>query len=268
MAAATSTTTTTATKASSKRFELPALEFKFSSLTDGTDIPPPPPSPIAEEPLLAKAEVPQPTASKTGASTNGAAPPPPSSSSKTNGATADTVSSPTRSLLTREGRKRPADDVPASPTLSSRPGSIRRLFSRSLLNTAYANAEAEGGHHHHHQASPDGAVAAGSIMTRPDSRSNGSFMDERRSRRSSGWFRRLRGSGTGGSADSYNGSIAGDAPASKRTSTLLDDVQPVQAAPKPRGPPPPMIPELGPLETKIDLDSGGGLGSDLFKNIN
>ncbi|TDZ15435.1 hypothetical protein Cob_v011609 [Colletotrichum orbiculare MAFF 240422] len=38
------------TNAGSKRFELPKLDFKFGSLTEGTNIPPPLPSPVREVP--------------------------------------------------------------------------------------------------------------------------------------------------------------------------------------------------------------------------
>jgi len=220
------TNTSTATAApGGKKFELPALEFKFASLTDGTDIPPPPPSPIREEPEPLKARA----AAKGGDEdkenkvlSNG-----------TNGNHAtSTESQPDH---TRAGVKRPAEDSPMSPTLSSRQGSIRRLFSRNLLNTAYTNgdAEAQGTH----------SLDAGAA--RPASRSNGSIVDSRKAKRSSGWFRRLRG---------------GDDVA-KRTSTLFEEVK------KPAGPPPPMIPELTALEAKVELGEKGSLGSDLFKDI-
>ncbi|EPE05533.1 hypothetical protein F503_02272 [Ophiostoma piceae UAMH 11346] len=241
---AVTTGSATATKPASKRFELPALNFKFAPLTEGTDIPPPLPSPTEEEAPVLKA-----SAKTNGA--NGA-----DKSSKINGAlsstsTDDIATSPSRSLV-RAGLKRTADDVPASPTLSSRPGSIRRLFSRNLLNTAYTNGE-EG------NAANGGLDAPGSIP-RPDSRSDMSTLDDRKSRRSSGWFRRLRG------ADAYSASATGGVPSnssplSKRSSVLFEETK------KPAGPPPPMIPELGELQAKIGLDDGSSLGNDLFKNI-
>lgn len=249
--------TTATTKA--KRFELPALDFKFGSLTEGTNIPPPLPSPIEEEPSELKLKENKPSATSS-SKTNGAQP-------SADDATPNSLSSPTRTLA-RAGLKRPADDIPASPTLSSRPGSIRRLFSRNLLNTAYANAEGTEGQL---ATSNSSATVAGSIM-RPESRSDISILDERRARRSSGWFRRLRGGGTGDNLASSNASINGGAPLSplsKRSSVLFADVkkqQQQQQPAKPAGPPPPMIPELGELETKIDLDEGS-LGGDLFKNI-
>lgn len=264
MPARTNGSVATATTTKAKRFELPALDFKFGSLTDGTNIPPPLPSPIEEEPADLKLKENKPSATTTATTTN---------SSKTNGAqpSADNANatSPSRTLA-RAGLKRPADDIPASPTLSSRPGSIRRLFSRNLLNTAYANAEGTEGALA--TSNSTATVGAGSIM-RPESRSDGSILDERRARRSSGWFRRLRGGGAGDSVASSGASVNGavpSSPLSKRSSVLFADArkqqQQQQAPAKPAGPPPPMIPELGELETKIDLDEGG-LGSDLFKNI-
>ncbi len=122
----------TATAApAAKRFELPALEFKFASLTDGTDIPPPPPSPIREEPERPK------TPPKEATNGDGANKKEVANGAKANGNHAST--SPQSTATSKGGVKRPADDSPASPTLSSRQGSIRRLFSRNLLSSAYAN---------------------------------------------------------------------------------------------------------------------------------
>ncbi len=246
-----SATTATVKKAAARRFELPALDFKFSPLTEGTDIPPPLPSPIAEEPSEpTEGEKKKPVAEE--ALGNGTKP-----SSKTNGAvlsTNATKTSPAR-YPTRAGLKRSADEMPASPTLS-RPGSIRRLFSRNLLNTAYANGEAEA-----NAANGDIHAAAAASIIRPESRSDMSIMDERRARRSSGWFRRLRGVGSGDGLASSAMSINGGSPLTKRSSLMFDDAK------KPKGPPPPMIPELGELEAKIDVGDGGSLGSDLFNNI-
>ncbi|KAK4227535.1 hypothetical protein QBC38DRAFT_364054 [Podospora fimiseda] len=140
----------------SKRFELPALEFKFEPLTDGTDIPPPLPSPIPEEAVSTPSETPKDGLTATNGKTDAVKP------------QVDTVTT---------GVKRPAEDSPASPTLSSRPGSIRRLFSRTLLNKAYENGE-----------------EAKTTNARPPSRGAVSVVDSsRRAKRSSGWFSRLRG---------------------------------------------------------------------------
>lgn len=239
MPARTNGNTATATSAPSKRFELPALDFKFAPLTEGTDIPPPLPSPIQEEPAAPEAHSAEKDTAKVDKAegqqaeqTNGA--------SKTNGSHASTTLPPSAiTTATKGGVKRPAEDNPQSPTLSNRPGSIRRLFSRNLLNSAYANGEAE--------AQGNNSMDAGS--TRPASRSNGSFMDDRKSKRSSGWFRRLRG-GDVPSAPSTPTS-------NKRTSAMFEEAK------KPAGPPPPMIPELSDLEAKDE----SSFGSDLFKDI-
>ncbi|KAK3991187.1 hypothetical protein QBC44DRAFT_368226 [Cladorrhinum sp. PSN332] len=189
--------------AGNKRFELPALEFKFESLTDGTNIPPPLPSPIPEEAVPTPPDTP-----KDGpATTNG----------KTDAAKPQVNTSTT-------GVKRPAEESPSSPTLSSRPGSIRRLFSRTLLNKAYENGE-----------------EMSTTSVRPPSRGATSVVDSKRTKRSSGWFSRLRG---------------GDKHASPLSPPLAEEK-------KPSGPPPPMIPELAEIKAKEDAS----FSSDLFKNI-
>jgi len=200
-----------------KRFELPALEFKFASLTDGTDIPPPLPSPIQEEPALPT--TPNGVTKKEDARAGRL--------SAVNG-NLDPVSPGSKISKTSTGAlKRSADDYPSSPTLSNRPGSIRRLFSRNLLSNAYASGE-EGF---------DGA--------RPPSRSTTSGVETRKTKRSSGWFSRL------GRSDS------------KRVSAPV--VSPTEEK-KDTGPPPPMIPELREIKEKLALEDGE-FGSDLFKNI-
>jgi hypothetical protein len=75
-------------------------------------------------------------------------------------------------------------------------------------------------------------------------------MDGKRAKRSSSWFRRL---------STRDAATAG----SKRASQLYsnDEVK------KAMGPPPPMIPELTDLDSKVDPKDDGSLGSDLFKNI-
>ncbi|KAI1764405.1 hypothetical protein GGR53DRAFT_322584 [Hypoxylon sp. FL1150] len=202
-AAAVASTTT-------KRFELPALEFKFGSLTDGTDIPPPQPSPKEEVPTPPKTPIPEIVEEK---------------QQEANGTSNGHGTFPKSDLTipTNVGIKRPAEDGPASPTLSNR-GSLRRLLSRTLLNNAYDEQ--------------------GSILSqgtsRPPSRTASTIADERKSKRASGWFKRLR---------------SHDSP--KRVSQVFEEPK------KPMGPPPPMIPELSALETKVDTH----LGDDLFKGI-
>ena len=58
------------TAAPAKKFELPALKFNFESLTEGTDIPPPPPSPkVLTPPATPKNE--KPTVTDEKAAVNG-----------------------------------------------------------------------------------------------------------------------------------------------------------------------------------------------------
>ncbi|SPQ19574.1 10167a48-82f5-4817-bb12-43165a46bc6d [Thermothielavioides terrestris] len=205
-----------------KRFELPALEFKFGSLTDGTDIPPPLPSPVQEDPVAA---TPPDTPELEKEQQEGA--------SATNGKP-DTASSPNSQPASASptGTKRRAEDGPASPTLSNRPGSIRRLFSRGLLNTAYANG--------------DGTGQQGG---RPPSRGAGSVTDSRRAKRSSGWFGRL---------------LTNEGVANKAAVPLSP---PATDDKKPTGPPPPQIPELSELNSKLGIPNDSGFGTDLFKDI-
>ncbi|KAK4173184.1 hypothetical protein QBC36DRAFT_348962 [Triangularia setosa] len=191
--------------AAAKRFELPALDLKFGALTDGTDIPPPLPSPIREEAVPTPPDTPKEAVKTNGNATAAAATVPP--------------------IATTAGVKRPAEDNPASPTLSARPGSIRRLFSRGLLNSAYVEGE-----------EPNKKTA------RPPSRGASSVADSRKVKRSSGWFSRFRSDKT---------------PLSP----------PATDEKKPTGPPPPMIPELTELKSKVDAKEDDGFGSDLFKDI-
>jgi hypothetical protein len=195
-----------ATGSTNKRFELPALDFKFGSLTEGTDIPPPPPSPKLEASTIAPPKTPKHAADKT----NGG-----------NGTQAESTSP--------GGTKRPSKDNPTSPTLSTRQGSIRRLFSKGMLNSAYQDGE----------TSPESA--------RPESRLS-TATETKKSKRSSGWFGRLRSSEN----VSHN----------KRMSTIQQGPA-VPEKKKPSGPPPPMIPEL---ETKFGSQEDG-LSADLFKDI-
>ncbi|KAI1080248.1 hypothetical protein F5B20DRAFT_119842 [Whalleya microplaca] len=197
-----------------KRFELPVLEFKFGSLTDGTNIPPPPPSPKEEVPTPPKTPIKENVVVE-------------KKQQEANGTANGHGTSPKPGILstTSVGIKRPAEDGPASPTLSSR-GSLRRLLSRTLLNNAYDE---------------QGSIS-GQGVSRPPSRTASTIAEERKSKRSSGWFRRLR---------------SHEHDHSKRLSQQFEDVK------KPVGPPPPMIPELSALETKVDTH----LGDDLFKEI-
>ncbi|CAM1501721.1 Fc.00g037050.m01.CDS01 [Cosmosporella sp. VM-42] len=212
------------------RFELPALNLNFGSITDGTNIPPPPDSPVHQK-VPTPPQTPPPVKDsikdlKSERNTN-------SVKDASSEASHGTKPSPINGNLA--GTKRSADDAPLSPAPSSRQGSIRRLFSRTTLNNIYAEGNL---------STPNGSIAA-TNNGRPVSQGGGSFMDDRKSKRSSGWFRRLR---------------TNDLP-SKRTSMVFEEPPP----PTPKiasGPPPPMIPEL----TDLEKDKGS-LGSDLFKNI-
>ncbi|KAG7291707.1 hypothetical protein NEMBOFW57_001726 [Staphylotrichum longicolle] len=208
-----------------KRFELPALDFKFGSLTEGTDIPPPLPSPIQEEAEPAPPDTPA------------VAQQPQEGTGATSGKPKAASPNSQLSSVSIAGSKRRAEDGPASPTLSNRPGSIRRLFSRGLLNTAYANGD---------ETSQNG---------RPQSRGGSSVVDSRKAKRSSGWFGRLR------SNDSSSNTTANN------NKTAMPLSPPATDEKKPMGPPPPMIPELSELNSKLGIQPDNTFGNDLFKNI-
>ncbi|OAQ68447.1 hypothetical protein VFPPC_13682 [Pochonia chlamydosporia 170] len=192
------------------RFELPALDLNFGSITDGTNIPPPPDSPKVPTPPQT------PPAKKLDAAV-------------VNGSETDKSTPPTTNGNIIAGIKRPADDAPLSPAGSARQGSLRRLFSRNMLNASYTEGNLN-------------SLESGSLVnsSRPPSRGASSLMAGRKSRRNS-WFKLFRGG------------------ESKRSSILFDDITSPR---KPSGPPPPMIPELKDLEK-----DEGSLGNDLFKNI-
>ncbi|KAI0395564.1 hypothetical protein F5Y17DRAFT_187307 [Xylariaceae sp. FL0594] len=203
----------------STRFELPALDLKFGSLTDGTDIPPPPPSPKQEKPP------PQPKQSEPQEKPEEKPKLEEKPPKEANGATNGTPpSKPDMTIQSNLGLKRSADEVPLSPALSSR-GSLRRLISKTILNHAYDEQGSIPGQNH----------------SRPPSRSASFVTEEKKARRSSGWFRRLR------SHDHH----------SPHKNLHFEETK------TSAGPPPPMIPELSALESKIDTR----LGDDLFKGI-
>ncbi|KAM0561174.1 hypothetical protein ACHAPJ_003678 [Fusarium lateritium] len=223
------------------RFQLPALNLNFGSITDGTNIPPPPDSPVQKVPT--PPQTPPPVKEvKTEPEKEAVKEPVQDTYSKV--IEDDSKDTPQPSITASSngnlaGTKRYADeDAPLSPAASSRQGSIRRLFSRTMLNNSYAEG----------QISSNGSVPAGGLA-RPASQGGASYLDERKSRRTSGWFRRMR---------------TGDSVTNKRASTMFMEEEPPRAPTpkKPSGPPPPMIPELSDIEK-----DNGSLGSDLFKNI-
>jgi len=217
--------------ASHTKFELPALNLDFGSITDGTNIPPPPASPVQEVPTPPQTP---PADNKEPAAIAKAKPEAAVPNGTPNGTDKPVTSTPPNGNLA--GTKRPADEAPLSPAGSGRQGSLRRLFSRNMLNASYTEGR-----------SPLTANGSVTNLARPESRGASSVVDDRKSKRSSGWFRRLRG---------------GDP---KRSSLIFEDAASTISVPspkKPSGPPPPMIPELADLE-KDD----GGLGYDMFKNI-
>lgn len=214
-----------------RKFQLPAFDFKFGSLTEGTDIPPPPPSPKQDKPRE------QPKASQ----------PPAKNTSMPSITTNGTNKSP--ETATSNGLKWQAEEVPlpSSPSSSiAGQGSIRRLFSRNRLDSVYANGEPKAEAGMAHLNKPD---------SRPDSRSNASIATDKQSKRASGFFRRFRGS---------DGKVV--VPADVKPAVASHPA--VVSQPTSQGPPPPKLPEFRSLGSKVDLgDDGGSLGDDLFKNI-
>jgi len=151
------------------RFELPQLTPVNYSLTDGTDIPPPPDSPIEEQ---------------------APAPPPAPAPKVEQQQQPNTVDSPTKANGVYEGRGRTSNadhEPPLSPASTTRPGSIRRFLSRRSLNSNYTNG-------HGSKSTDDlGTVGErpGTSLTQP--------------KRSTSWFRRLGSSSTGNASVNGNG---------------------------------------------------------------
>ena len=213
------------------RFTLPALTPVSFSLTEGTDIPPPPDSPTEEAltptPAYPAAKARQPTES---------------SSSHVNGngkvsAAKGIYDGRGRTITTISG-----DNPPISPASTRRPISIRRFLSLKSLNANYA-----GGTSQDHASLRD-ILAIG----RPDSPS--SFWSGRPSlgtTRSGSWFSKLGGGG-------------------KRTSIVYNKAPPdkEEVRQENMGPPPPILPELNQLKAKIYTDDEGSLGGgEMFRSI-
>lgn len=231
----------TSKNGTTSRFELPALNLDLGSITDGTDIPPPPKSPV-EEPKPAPVENKATNGAQQKSSSSESTPEPEAATKAPNGRNGNFAA----------GTKRPADDVPLSPvpSRSSRQGSIRRLLSRTRLNNTDTDGTSSNGNGSAASNGNANGPRPSALSNRPSSRSGASSIDDRKSKRSSGWFRRLRG-GDGASN------------ASKRSSLIFEHKQDsTTTISKPAGPPPPMIPELKELEK-----DEGSLGGDLFRNI-
>lgn len=226
--------------ADTKRFQLPALDFKFGSLTEGTDIPPPLPSPVAEVPTPPKTPTEEGVEPKPKQETNGAANG--VANGHTNGhadrADASPEPEPAQPPQPQSQQQKPTstEENPSSPTLSSR-GSLRRLLSRSLLV----------------QPNEDQASVAPQNSSRPPSRTASVVAEEKKTKRSSGWFRRLRSSDHGNANNAQ--------PSTRHSMHITEELN--TNKPAAAGPPPPMIPEMSKWETKVDTT----IGDDLFKGI-
>ncbi|KAG6032289.1 hypothetical protein E4U41_007261 [Claviceps citrina] len=184
------------------RFELPALDLNFGSITDGTIIPPPAESPKVPTPPQTPPPNKNPDVVARRAVGNGLG------NLVEQETQTDDLISPNGNLT---GVKRNADEAPLSPAGSARQGSLRKLFSKNMLNANYT----------------DGNFTSLENGSRPPSVLASSVMGGRKSKRNS-WFKFLR-----------NGE-------SKRSSVfLVDDLAPPKTQ---SGPPPPMIPELRDLE--------------------
>ncbi|KAG6048436.1 hypothetical protein E4U39_007432 [Claviceps sp. Clav50 group G5] len=188
------------------RFEIPVLDLDFGCITDGTNIPPPLESP--------KVPTPPQTPPSTKISVDLTRP------TVENGVGKEVVQETKETqtddfpstIGTFPGIQRTADEAPLSPAGSARQGSIRRLFSKNMLNVNYEDVSSN----------------SFDIGSRPQSRGTSSVMGGRKSKRNS-WFKFFR-SGEPKRASMF---------LENNTSTTLQ---------KQVGPPPPMIPELGDLE--------------------
>lgn len=199
-----------------KRFELPVLDFNWGKITDGTDIPPPLDPPVAKAHHAANQPGTQTLDVKNSNTPNSVA-----------------QSAPENGNLV--GTKRAAEDTFISPVGSSRQGSLRRFFSRATIDNNHAEGQL--------RSSENGSVTSSSL---PGSQSGLIVVDERKLKRGSTWFKRLKAADQTG----------------RRASLFSDDTSRIVTPRDFSAPPPPMIPELD------DLKNGGGsLGNDLFNHI-
>ncbi|RDW66806.1 hypothetical protein BP5796_09555 [Coleophoma crateriformis] len=212
------------------RFELPALTPISYSLTEGTDIPPPPDSPIEEPPIPPAPVAPRATTPDT------RKPASPAYTKGSNGSTNDVFDG-------GYGRSNIEIHAPLSPASEKRPSSIRRLFSRKSLNQNYTNGtNGNESNENLHAANIQRPESSLSFLERP-----GLIK-----KKSGSWFKRLGGSDTGNRA-----SMIFD-------SKISEEEKPMSIK---KGPPPPKLPELNQFKAKVQADQGSFGGADLFKNI-
>lgn len=220
------------------RFELPALA-PLGSLTAGTNIPPPLPSPVEESPApkdLGTSDdntdlAHTPTKTKDFAQ-------PPSAQAVQNRLVTNNNSAGYIGAFGVRG-----SHAPVSPTSPTRPGSIRRFFSRNSLHQSYNDS--------------NGSRTPAEQSFRPESPSTFSTISARPSigsKRSSSWFSRFVGGAEGERA-------------SKRASVLYEDTKERPQTPVQRGPPPPQLPKLDQLEAKVTDKSVDFDADDMFRNI-
>lgn len=223
---------------STKRFELPALA-PLESLTQGTNIPAPPDSPIEEKPpatfpVSAQQSTTSP-ASKTSINTN------------------NENRSPNSNNL----------EPPVSPT-STKPSSIRRFLSRKSLNQSYNNGNAS-------------VESLSTRPESPATFSTNNSGTKRKSR--GNWLRRLVGGGSsdksisGGKrtstvfevlAEQENGDQS--PPPAKRLNGGSVNGNGVRKVVD-MGPPAPKLPELNQFKAKVDETTGSLGGGDMFAGI-
>lgn len=212
---------------SSGRFELPQLTPVNFSLTDGTNIPPPPASPVEEKPAP-----PEPTISNAVPATNGQS----ATATSANGV--------------YDGRGRTNGnsvtvEQPTSPISTKRPSSIRRFLSRKSLNTNYTNGT-------NSNVSNEDVT----MIDRPESAmSFASTKPSLAKKKSGSWFRRFSSGG---------GSVAVDGTQS-RTSIIYEDKQSAPKPMGPPPPKLPELSKLRAKIPENDDGSLGA--EDMFKNI-
>ncbi|RDA94746.1 hypothetical protein CP533_6731 [Ophiocordyceps camponoti-saundersi (nom. inval.)] len=238
------------------RFELPVLDLGFGRITDGTIIPPPPASPVQKvltPPQTPPAEKQDPLQHRDVEQSSDHKDSHELHHDAAIGAARNLSTPPNSSVA---APKRSDEEESLSPVGSGRESSLRRLFSRNMLNSP---PDAEG-----RSMSVGGASIK--AASRPESRGTTIVADDRRRKRGSAWFRRLRG------GDSRRSTMCFD----EATQVTVVPIKAPDLSPKPCeephqitisppmpvGPPPPMIPELVHLRREDSL-----LGNDLFRNI-